>query len=91
MISILRTGKVNVVSDSNPRVATVLDEMRELYILMSQLKAEDMRDLTRIHVHTLAYQAILVIRGSKWTNSEAAAAKASLIAHKWVCADDKVG
>jgi len=45
-----------------------------------------LRPLTRLHVHTLAYQAIMVKRGSSWKNTRIAAAKASLTANRHVCA-----
>lgn len=48
-------------------------------------KVAGSRSLTRIHVHTLAYQAILTVHGSTWKNSIGAAAKASLTAHRHVC------
>ncbi|XP_034239358.1 ADP-dependent glucokinase [Thrips palmi] len=85
--SILLHGKVSVVTDSNPRVATVLDDMREVFRQLRQKgrKVAGSRSLTRIHVHTLAYQAILTVHGSTWKNSIGAAAKASLTAHRHVC------
>lgn len=48
------------------------------------------RLLTRIHVHTLAYQAILIADTSQWPNSDVAVAKASLTAFRHVCASTKV-
>lgn len=124
--SILVNKKVSVVSDSNPRVATVLDDMREVFKLVMpcnsimgpeskflkesklsqinawthlwsirqlRIKSESItgsRSLTRIHVHTLAYQAILTVHGSTWENSVGAAAKASLTAHRHVCGSSVV-
>ena len=76
-----------MVSDSNPRIAVMLDMMREVYSILSKNKN---RPLTRIHLHTLAYQAILTKRGSQWKNTGAAAVKASLTAHRHVCKDNKV-
>jgi ADP-specific Phosphofructokinase/Glucokinase conserved region len=53
-------GSVSFVSDSNPRIATVLDQMRAVYRLLSVPRegAEQLRTrpLTRLHLHTLAYQ-----------------------------------
>ena len=49
-------------------------------------KSVGLRPLTRLHVHTLAYQAIVVKRGSSWKNTRIAAAKASLTANRHVCA-----
>jgi hypothetical protein len=48
------------------------------------------RQLTRIHVHTLAYQAILTVKNSPWKNSKAATAKASLTANRHVCGSVEV-
>ncbi|KAJ1522971.1 hypothetical protein ONE63_002108 [Megalurothrips usitatus] len=90
--SILLHGKVSVVSDSNPRVATVLDDMREVFTQLRKKEKEisGTRSLTRIHVHTLAYQAILTVHGSAWKNSVGAAAKASLTAYRHVCGSASV-
>ncbi|XP_034952526.1 ADP-dependent glucokinase [Chelonus insularis] len=80
-------GNVSFVADSTPRVATILDYMRVLFKLIrtKSMHVKHARDLTRIHVHTLAYQAILTVKNSKWKNTMAAAAKASLVAHRHVC------
>ena len=43
------------------------------------------RPLTRLHVHTLAFQAIMVDTRSAWKNTRAAATKAALVAHRHVC------
>ncbi|XP_050344290.1 ADP-dependent glucokinase [Nymphalis io] len=85
--SVLEHGKVMVVADSNPRVATALDQMRKTFQIIRQKNSENgsKRKLTRIHVHTLAYQAILTVKGSHWKRTKAAAAKASLTAHRYVC------
>lgn len=83
--SLLTKGVVSVISDSNPRIAEVLDQMRDLYRILSKNK-DDNRPVTRIHLHTLAYQAILIGKGSPWKNTGAAAVKASLTAHRHVCA-----
>ncbi|KAL4715811.1 hypothetical protein ACJJTC_006390 [Scirpophaga incertulas] len=87
LCSVLEHGEVSVVADSNPRVATALDQMRQIFQLVRHKNNvhESNRKLTRIHVHTLAYQAILTVKDSKWTRTEAAAAKASLTAHRYVC------
>lgn len=85
-------GNISLVANSTPRVATVLDQMRLLFKLLREKSKtiENSRQLTRIHVHTLAYQAIVVTRGSQWRNNAAAAAKASLTAHRHVCASNNV-
>ncbi|XP_016129529.1 ADP-dependent glucokinase isoform X2 [Sinocyclocheilus grahami] len=87
LLSIFRGSNLTVLSDPNPRVATVLDQMRELYRLVNQRHREagTGRPLTRLHVHTLAFQAIIVKRGSKWKNTMSATAKASLTANRHVC------
>lgn len=48
------------------------------------------RRLTRLHLHTLAYQAIMVLKDSTWTNSLAAATKAALTANRHVCGNSEV-
>ncbi|EZA53561.1 hypothetical protein DMN91_005991 [Ooceraea biroi] len=85
-------GNISLVANSTPRVATVLDQMRTLFKLI-RLRGKsiaDSRELTRIHVHTLAYQAIFTVKNSVWKNTMAAAAKASLTAHRHVCASSNV-
>ncbi|XP_013196641.1 ADP-dependent glucokinase [Amyelois transitella] len=92
LCNVLEHGKVSVVADSNPRVATALDQMRKIFHLVRQKNKEhgSSRKLTRIHVHTLAYQAILTVKNSQWKRTEAAAAKASLTAHRYVCDSQNV-
>ncbi|XP_024285592.1 ADP-dependent glucokinase [Oncorhynchus tshawytscha] len=99
LLSLLRGSNITVLSDPNPRVATVLDQMRALYRLVNQRYRDanedsDMgayatsakgRPLTRLHVHTLAFQAMIVTRGSQWKNTMSAVAKASLTANRHVC------
>ncbi|CAH2230112.1 ADP-dependent glucokinase [Pararge aegeria] len=90
--SVLEYGKVIVVTDSNPRVATTLDQLRKTFQLIRQKNKDygSKRKLTRIHVHTLAYQAILTVKGFEWKRTKAAAAKASLTAHRYVCNSQKI-
>ncbi|KAG8034898.1 hypothetical protein G9C98_007974 [Cotesia typhae] len=85
-------GNISLVADSTPRVATILDYMRVLFKLvrMRGKEIQGARNLTRIHVHTLAYQAILTVKSSKWKNTMAAAAKASLVAHRHVCGTNNI-
>lgn len=86
LVSILTKGKVTLVADAYPRIASVLDQMRHIYDLLSNTEeVEGRRKLTRIHVHTLAYQAILTKKGSQWKNTMHATAKASLTAFRHVC------
>ncbi|OXU26069.1 hypothetical protein TSAR_002650 [Trichomalopsis sarcophagae] len=85
-------GNISLVANSTPRVATVLDQMRALFKLIRTRGEgiEGARKLTRIHVHTLAYQAILTVKDSPWKNTMAAAAKASLTAHRHVCSTSNI-
>ena len=59
----LRGEPVKLVVDSNPRVAAALDDIRALFTAADRLKG--VRRLTRIHVHTLAFQAIVTVKGEK--------------------------
>jgi hypothetical protein len=58
------------VSDSNPRIATVLDQMRAVYRLLSVPREgpgqERTRPLTRLHLHTLAYQVLTSLPPSQF-------------------------
>lgn len=85
-------GNISLVANSTPRIATVLDQMRTLFKLIRTKgkTIDNSRELTRIHVHTLAYQAIFTVKDSIWKNTMAAAAKASLTAHRHVCATSYV-
>jgi len=87
--SMLTRGEVVDVSDSNPRIAVMLDMMRTVYKKLS-INRPGSRQLSRLHLHTLAYQAVMTARGSPWINTGAAAVKASLTAHRHVCADSRV-
>lgn len=53
-------------------------------------KVDNFKKLTRIHVHTLAYQAIFTDRTSAWRRCKAAAAKASLTANRHVCGSQAI-
>lgn len=93
LLSLLKGSNITVLSDPNPRVATVLDQMREVYRLLNQRSSEMQIAavaLTRLHVHTLAFQAIIVTRGSRWKNTMSATAKASLTANRYVCGSDDI-
>lgn len=63
------------------RVASVLDQMRSTYHLLRR----KFKKVSRIHVHTLAFQAIMTRKGSAWKNTMSAAAHASLTANRHVC------
>ena len=89
--SILTNGSVTLISDPYPRIATTLDHMRAVYnILRHQAVGPSQRQVTRLHVHTLAYQAILTTRGSAWKNTMSATAKASLTANRHVCGSNYI-
>ncbi|KAK7913358.1 hypothetical protein WMY93_013569 [Mugilogobius chulae] len=99
LLSLLKGSNITVLSDPNPRVATVLDQMREVYRILNQhykltVIAEGdktkVKPLTRLHVHTLAFQAMIVTRGSQWKNTMSATAKASLTANRHVCGSNDI-
>lgn len=97
LLSLLKGSNITVLSDPNPRVATVLDQMREVYRILNQRHRDaladgvsDMKPLTRLHVHTLAFQAMIVTRGSQWKNTMSATAKASLTANRHVCGSNDI-
>ncbi|XP_045165473.1 ADP-dependent glucokinase-like [Mercenaria mercenaria] len=91
LVSILTRGEIALLSDSRPRIATVLDQMRTVFHLLKDTKESNgRRKLTRLHVHTLAYQAILTKKGSDWKNTMSAAAKASLTANRHVCGSNYI-
>ena len=85
-------GNITVVSSQKPRVATVLDLMRDVYRVSKENynNGKKARPLTRLHIHTLAFQAILTTKGSNWKNTQAAAAKASLTATRHVCGSREI-
>lgn len=81
----LMTGKnVTTVADANPRVASALDDMRTLLFSLEEIQ-KGHRQISRLHIHTLAYQAIITREHSKWKRTASAAAKASLTASRYVC------
>ena len=87
--SILTNGSVTLISDPYPRIATTLDHMRAVYDILRETDQSDgKRKLTRLHVHTLAYQAIMTTKGSSWKNTMSAAAKSSLVANRHTCGSD---
>ncbi|PAA92548.1 hypothetical protein BOX15_Mlig009787g2 [Macrostomum lignano] len=83
LVSVLETGKPIVLSAAYPRVATMLDLMRRLYAALRDLPGG--RHVSRIHLHTLGFQAILTRSNSRWVNSRSAAARAALVAHRFTC------
>lgn len=91
LLSLIKGGNITVLSDPYPRVASILDQMRELYrILRAQDLEAGQRRLTRLHVHTLAFQAMMVTKGSMWKNTMSATAKASLTANRHVCGSSQI-
>ncbi|XP_016966509.1 ADP-dependent glucokinase [Drosophila biarmipes] len=88
---VLAYGRTTLATDWNPRIAHTLDQMRQVFISLLEDYGDRSgndprrRRISRIHVHTLAYQAILTTADSKWKNTRAAAAKAALTAHRYVC------
>lgn len=93
---VLLEDRVSFASESNPRVAQALHQMRTVFRVLNgeyylNVAGDNKRRLlTRIHVHTLAYQAIMIVKDSQWKNVKNAAAKASLTAHRHVCGTDIV-
>lgn len=86
LLSYLQYGNITVLSDAYPRVATVLDQLRSTYSILWQ----SYNKISRIHVHTLAFQAIMTRKSSSWKNTMSAAAHASLTANRYVCGTDMV-
>ncbi|THD22574.1 putative ADP-dependent glucokinase [Fasciola hepatica] len=122
LASLLSDGPVSSISSAYPRAAHMLDSMRTVWALMNDpqlprvasASGPGWRRLSRIHLHTLGYQMIMVRRhvhggqvarrdldaalnagslparrsdvGLLWPFTRAAAAKASLIAHRHTCA-----
>ena len=90
LCSFFEYGNVTIVTDPYPRVATTLDKIRQLYNYLRSKNDPKGHTLSRIHVHTLAYQAILISQHSNWRNMHGAIAKASLTANRHVCASNNI-
>jgi len=91
LFSILHSGSITLISDPYPRLAGVLDQMHAVFDLLKKTPATDgRRPLTRLHVHTLAYQAIMTLKDSAWKDSPGAAAKASLTANRHICGEAEI-
>lgn len=87
LLNYLNHGDINIRSDTYPRVANILDQMRQLYqILHEPTKGR----LTRIHAHTLAFQAIMIRNNSGWQHSLTSSVKAALTAHRYTCGSDEI-
>lgn len=98
LAQVLEYGRTTLATDSNPRVAATLDKMRKVFKILaadyfknaaSSQKATA-RMVSRIHLHTLAFQALLIVKDSKWKNTKIAAAKSALVAHRYVCQSQMV-
>ena len=91
---VLEVGRTTLATDWNPRVAATLDQMRTVFKILTKgffdKKQKNGRMLSRIHVHTLAYQALMTVVDSAWKNNKQAAAKAALTAHRYVCQNEMV-
>lgn len=91
LLKVLEHGRISLSADSNPRVATTLDQIRKVFKILNRNYFanrgvdKDLRMLSRVHIHTLAFQLILNVKDSKWKNIRAAAAHSSLVAHRHVC------
>ncbi|KXJ19900.1 ADP-dependent glucokinase [Exaiptasia diaphana] len=86
LLSMLKYDNITKVATQKPRVAVILDQMRQVYkILRSKPASNAKRRVTRLHLHTLAFQVMMTTRESPWTNSLVATAKASLTATRHVC------
>lgn len=91
LLGMLTNNSITIVSDPNPRIASTLDQMRMLYQTLHGIsETGGRRRLTRLHVHTLAFQAIMTQRGSTWKNSKSAAAKAALVANRHTCGSKQI-
>mmetsp|Transcript_6248 Transcript_6248/g.13681 ORF Transcript_6248/g.13681 Transcript_6248/m.13681 type:complete len:199 (-) Transcript_6248:29-625(-) len=71
----------------SPRVRDTLDTTKAL---LAMLRSGPAPQLTRIHVHTLAYQLGAVMYDSSWKDTGKAMVKASLIAARYVCGSENV-
>lgn len=91
LVNFLENGKISYSSDSNPRVASTLDQARKVFKLLNanyflnRDQNENLRLLSRIHIHTLAFQLIFNAKESKWKNIRGSVAKSVLTAHRHVC------
>lgn len=81
------------VADSMPKVANILDILRQTFQILQTQKSIS-RPTSRIHVHTLAYQAIIQLDDEAtekmWPNIRQSAAKASVTAVRHICQNDQV-
>lgn len=87
LLKYLSKEGVEIVSETYPRVATTLDQMRQLY---QMLRKPTGGRLSRIHAHTLAFQAIMIKVGSSWNHTLTSSVKAALTAHRYTCGSDVI-
>lgn len=87
ILNYLNKGGVQIKSEAYPRVATTLDQMRQLYQL---LQKPTKGKLSRIHAHTLAFQAIMIKVNSNWKNTLTSSVKAALTAHRYTCGSHEI-
>ncbi len=88
--NMLLYNNITYATEYNPRVATTLDQARTIYETLQNRASKDSRNLSRLHVHTLAYQAIITKQDSGWKHTRSAAAKAALMANRHVCASSSI-
>ena len=81
---------VTYATEYNPRVAKTLDQARVVYKALHERQAPNHRYLSRLHIHTLAYQAIFTDQKRGWKHTRSAAAKAALMANRHVCASPSI-
>lgn len=87
--SLIKTGNIVYISDSKIKVSKTMDDTRELLAILNDLPRH--KPLTRVHVHTLAYQAVFTLRESgKWMSGITTAVKSSLTATRYVCGDESI-
>ena len=71
------------ISDSKIKVSKTMDDTRELLAILNELPRH--KPLTRVHIHTLAYQAVFTLRDNKkWMSGITTAVKSSLTATRSV-------
>lgn len=90
--SALKFGKITTISASMPKVAEILDTLVETFQLLQTIESD--RKPSRIHVHTLAYQAIIQRNDAEtdkmWPNIKESAARAAITAIRHVCQDENI-
>ncbi len=88
--NMLLYNNVTYATECNPRVATTLDQARKVYKTLHMQQGHKHRHLSRLHIHTLAYQAIFTDQNGGWKHTRSAAAKAALMANRHVCASSYI-